>query len=296
MIFKKKKVIVTHPGRFHADDLFATAMLLEYLNGKAKVVRSADQKIIDKADFVLDIGRIYDPSKNRFDHHQGGVGARENGILYASAGLVWKHFGEKIAGSKEVAEMIDKKLIAQIDIVDVGQGYPQAIVGDVYPYHLNNIAGAFSNTWKEQGRNETEGFMFLLPFAREIIKREIVHAKAKIEAEKYVNEAYLKSEDKRFVVTDRAYPMDAFQDKTEVLFVVSPENRSKGWCVRTIRKDEHGYANRKDLPKEWAGKSGKEMAKISGVSDATFCHLGLFLAVAKSKEGAIALAKKAVER
>ena len=37
MIFQKKKTIVTHPGRFHADDLFAAAMLLEYLNGKAKV-------------------------------------------------------------------------------------------------------------------------------------------------------------------------------------------------------------------------------------------------------------------
>ena len=30
-------------------------------------------------------------------------GGRENGISYASAGLVWKHFGEKISGSKEAS-------------------------------------------------------------------------------------------------------------------------------------------------------------------------------------------------
>jgi len=295
MIFRKKKTIVTHSGRFHADDLFATAMLMEYLDGKADVIRTVDPKLIEKADYVLDIGRIYDPAKNRFDHHQGGVGGRQNGVLYASAGLVWKHFGEKISGSERAFDIIDKKLVAQIDVTDVGQAYPKAIIEDIYPYLLDNMAGAFSNTWKEEGRNETEGFMFLLPFARGIIKREIVRAKGKIEAEIAMNNFYDKAEDKRFLVVDKPYPVDSLEDKKEVLFIVSPELRSKGWCVRTIRRKQDGYENRKDLPKAWAGKSNADMAKASGVSDATFCHLGLFLAVAKSKEGAITLAKKAIE-
>jgi uncharacterized UPF0160 family protein len=295
MFFKKKPVILAHSGRFHADDLFATAVLLEYLKGEAEVVRSVDPKVIEKADFVVDIGRIYNPSLNRFDHHQGGLETRPNGIGYAAVGLVWKHFGEKVAGSKRVADMIDEKLIQQIDVVDIGQGYPKAIIGDVFPYHLNAIATAFSNTWKEEGRNETEGFMFFLPFARAIIQREIVRAQAKVEAESAVNEAYEKAEDKRLVVVDKIYPIDALEDKKEVLFMVSPESRSKGWCVRTIRKEEHGYANRKDLPKPWGGLSDNELSKVSGVPDATFCHLGLFLAVAKSREGALRLAQLALE-
>jgi uncharacterized UPF0160 family protein len=40
----------------------------------------------------------------------------------------------------------------------------------------------------------------------------------------------------------------------------------------------------------------EELQKISGVSDATFCHRGLFLAGAKSKEGAIKLAEIALLR
>ena len=108
--------------------------------------------------------------------------------------------------------------------------------------------------------------------------------------------AYEKSADKRIIVTERYLPVGALEDKEEVLYVVSPENRSGGWALRTMRKNKHEFGNRKDLPQEWAGKSGEELAKVSGVPDAIFCHLKLFLAVAKSKEGAIALAKKAAER
>jgi len=36
------------------------------------------------------------------------------------------------------------------------------------------------------------------------------------------------------------------------------------------------------------------LAKVTGVPDATFCHNGRFLAVAKSKEGALKLAEIAL--
>ena len=36
------------------------------------------------------------------------------------------------------------------------------------------------------------------------------------------------------------------------------------------------------------------LQKVTGVEDAVFCHKGLFLAVAKSKEGAIKLAELAL--
>jgi uncharacterized UPF0160 family protein len=106
--------------------------------------------------------------------------------------------------------------------------------------------------------------------------------------------AYDAAPDKRFIIVDKTFPLDPLEDKKEVLYVVSPESRSGGWCVRTVRVNPHEYPNRKDLPAEWAGKSGADMAAASGVPDATFCHLKRFLAVAKSKEGAIELAKKAV--
>jgi len=53
--------------------------------------------------------------------------------------------------------------------------------------------------------------------------------------------------------------------------------------------------NRKNFPKLWAGLRDEELQNVTGVPDAIFCHRGLFLAIAKSKEGAIKLAQIAVE-
>jgi uncharacterized UPF0160 family protein len=61
-----------------------------------------------------------------------------------------------------------------------------------------------------------------------------------------------------------------------------------------VRKDSKSFESKKYLPQEWAGKKDAELAEISGVPDATFCHNARFMAVAKSKEGAIDLAEKAL--
>ncbi len=293
MFWKKKPTIVAHSTHFHADDLFAVAVLLEYLKGKAKVVRSIDPAVIAKGDYVVDIGRVYDPAANRFDHHQGGIPPRPDGVSYASVGLVWKHLGEKLCGSAEVAKIVDESLVESIDAFDTGDAVSKAVIADVYPYDLNRAVGAFNNTWEEKGKNEDEAFMFLLPFARALVRRAIIRAKGKVSARAIVREAYEAASDKRIIIMDKVVPVEEFGDKPEVLFIVSPESRG-GWCVRTVRKKKNEFFNRKDLPVVWAGKSGAEMAAASGVPDATFCHLKLFLAVAKSKEGALALAEKAL--
>src|SRR5437764_1161911 len=94
--------IVAHNGNFHADDVFAVATVLLVLERSdfpawrqaiPKIIRTRDPKTIEKADFVVDVGGVYDAENNRFDHHQaGGAGTRANGIPYASFGLVWKKF------------------------------------------------------------------------------------------------------------------------------------------------------------------------------------------------------------
>ena len=98
--------IVTHNAKFHTDDVFAVATLLILYPG-AEVIRTRDESIIKMADIVVDVGQVYDAGNNRFDHHQvGGAGKRENGIQYASFGLVWKKFCEILTGGIEEARMI----------------------------------------------------------------------------------------------------------------------------------------------------------------------------------------------
>jgi uncharacterized UPF0160 family protein len=69
----RKKIIVTHNGKYHPDEVFACATLLVMLerNGlKGMIIRTRDESFIEKADFVCDIGNVYDASRQRFDHHQ----------------------------------------------------------------------------------------------------------------------------------------------------------------------------------------------------------------------------------
>jgi len=64
----EKITVCTHSGEFHADDVFAVA-ILKLVFGDINIVRSRDKTKIAEADIVVDVGEIYDKNENRFDHH-----------------------------------------------------------------------------------------------------------------------------------------------------------------------------------------------------------------------------------
>lgn len=297
MFFSEKIKIVTHSGSFHADDVFAVATLSLFLKNKQfEIIRTRDPKIIEIGDYVIDVGGIYEPVRNRFDHHQtGGAGVRNNSIPFASFGLVWKAYGERVCGSKEIADAIEQRLVQAVDVHDVGIDIVEHIVDGVRPYTISGVIALFNPTWKHRGeQSEYKAFLQAYQWAKEFLTREIEHTRESLEAAHAVEASYKESTDKRMIVLDNAYPLDFFEAHPEVLYVVYPYGKDD-WRVKAIKKEWRSFLNRKDLPKAWAGKSGAELAKITGVSDARFCHNGLFLAGAHSKEGAMKLAVLALE-
>jgi uncharacterized UPF0160 family protein len=54
------------------------------------------------------------------------------------------------------------------------------------------------------------------------------------------------------------------------------------------------FDSRLDLPQAWAGLRDAELAAVTGVPDSVFCHMNLFIAGAKSFDGAVQLAKIAL--
>ena len=289
------KTIVTHSGGFHADDVFAVAALLR-LFPDATVIRSRDQEIINQGDIVVDVGSEYDSDRLRFDHHQtGGAGERVNGIPYAAVGLVWKHFGEEICGSKEVAEYVDTTFIQQIDAIDVAVTISEPTRPDVVPYVLEDIIDFFLPTWKEGGQDKDKIFLELVAMCSKILDRVIQHAGAQIEGRKFVEEAYAQAEDKRIIILDNYYPWkEVLVQKPEPLFLIYPRDDNK-WGVRAVPESIGSLNDRKKFPVSWGGKRGSELANVSGVSDAVFCHVTRYLAGAESKEGALRLAQFAIE-
>lgn len=295
---EKKIRIVTHSGNFHVDDLFAVAAL-QMLHGveHTEVLRSRDPEVWASGDYVLDVGNVYDPLTKRYDHHQhGGGGARANGIPYSALGLVWKHHGEAICGSKEIAEQLDLEMVVPIDLADNGIEVYAPTHEGIHPFLIHRILVMMRPTWKEgNGELHNERFMELLPMARRILEREIIFTRDNMEGEKFVKAAYDASPDKRIIVIDAPYPWQRVLSETpDALYIVKPKSTGTDWEVECVRNDMHSFMNRKDLPLEWRGYHDEELVNVTGVPDAVFCHNKGFIAVAKSKEGALKLAQLAL--
>ena len=98
----KKTLIGTHSDTFHCDEALAITMLL-YTNAykESLIVRTRQENIFDKLDIVCDVGAIYDPAKQRYDHHQKTFtdtwkNEEDDLTKLSSAGLIYRHFGEEV--------------------------------------------------------------------------------------------------------------------------------------------------------------------------------------------------------
>lgn len=288
------KTIATHDGKFHADDVFAVAFLL-LLEKEATVTRTRDGKEIGTADIVVDVGGVYDEAGNRFDHHQkGGAGVRQNGIPYASFGLVWKKYGKELCQTEEVAHRVEQVLVVSVDANDNGVDLSLPTTSGVSSYELADVVRAYIPTWLETVATDMDtSFGTAVSFAKQLINREIRRAEATIAGQRKVTEAYESSSDKRLVILEGDYSWkDILAAYPEPLYVVHPQGDT--WRVYAVRDNPHQFVNRKDLPEGWAGLREEELRKVAGVPDAVFCHRNRFMAVARSREGALALAQKAL--
>ncbi|MTD45238.1 MYG1 family protein [Conexibacter sp. W3-3-2] len=292
--------VATHSGSFHADEVFALAVLRAVHGAEnVEIVRTRDRELHAAADLRVDVGHRYDPATGDFDHHQrGGAGERPNGIRYASFGLVWKAFGVQACGGDEVtARFVEEALVQGIDANDTGQTIATPVVEGVAIMGVSGVIGGFNPTWEEPEDDATVDARFheALALAEGVLAREIRGAAATARAQEIVARCVAASADPRIVELDRSLPwMRAVHAHApEALYVLAP--KSAGWGVQAVQAVPGQFANRKDLPEAWAGLEHEALQEVTGVPDAVFCHAARFLAVARSREGAMALARAAVD-
>jgi uncharacterized UPF0160 family protein len=292
-----RKTIITHSGSFHTDDVFAVATLQLLLGGRSRVIRTREEWRIAEGDYVVDVGGSHDPAKNRFDHHQqGGAGKRSNGIPYASFGLVWQAYGEKLSGSAAIARAIDEKLVQAVDAIDNGVEISKPLIEGVHSFGLFDLISAFIPTWNEKEKDVDACFLDAVHLAEKLLIREIKRAKDKELGNARVEQAYRESSDKRLIVLDDNYSWgEVLSAYPEPLFVLEPVPQSVHWRVKTVRADKFSFENRKSLPASWAGLRDEALAAATGVPGSIFCHNARFIAVGKTKEAARALAALALD-
>lgn len=301
-----KKKLITHNGTFHADDLFAAGVLslvMQNENMLYEIIRTRDLEMIKNADYVFDVGGEYNPDTNRFDHHQkGGAGVRDNGIPYASFGLVWKHFGQKLCdGNMDAWKIIDDKIACSLDAFDNGVDLVKSIFKNLNSYSVAESFLVFMPTWKEDENNIDHIFFEQVKKVVDLLKREIKVALDDAEGKEIILSAYKNSEDKRLVVLDKSFPRYLYQNTLssvpEPIYVVYPSAHGPSYKVEAISKNyKETMESRKSFPESWSGfmNNDPKAKEIIGIDGVIFTHIGKFYANVDTKEHAIEFAKKAL--
>lgn len=279
---------ITHGGVFHADEAMATAILsaLEPV-ALCRTFRAPEGTTA----FVYDIGG------GAYDHHQrGGNGARENGVPYSSAGLIWRDFGRKLVSCDEAWAFLDQELIQGIDALDNGVypsvDYPATVAS------FSSLVSGFNPNWDSEVKPDN-AFLEAVEFAQGILSRAIETAESKARAKSLVDTAIAASEE-RIIILPRFAPWQEYVLESEdpraaeALYVVFPSNRG-GYNVQAIPDAVDSFGNRKPLPESWRGLRDADLQEACGVADAIFTHAAGFIGAAATLEGTLKMARKAIE-
>ena len=308
-------IIATHSGKFHADDVWAVAVL-ELLFPGSELVRTRDAAAIAAADFAVDVGGIWDADSGRFDHHQKGFqGARSSGVVYASAGLVWKEFGARCVSllaqqrvnctlapeqAREIAYAIDADVVQYLDMSDTGAA--KSAPGS---YGLSSIVSGFNPSWlDEQMAGSTAAadalrmvrFRRAMALAADILANGVTYRVGAMLAVQQVRQSERLENRQVLFLQNGALPWAGIvrNEMPEVLFVISHSVSDQRYMIHTVPTSSETFAARKDLPGSWAGLQGEGLAAETGVPDAVFCHNNLFIAACKSYEGIRDMARQAL--
>ncbi|RWX76825.1 MYG1 family protein [Neorhizobium lilium] len=301
----KPEFLVTHSGGFHADELLSSVILTRVFP-QARIVRSRAPEWITPASdrIVYDVGGAYDPQAQIFDHHQRGAPLRDDGRPYSSFGLIWKHYGRPyLADLSTPEEHIDiihaafeAGFVLPIDLLDNGALSP-SVAGPLAGLTLPSLLETLKPVFDEESPDAADqAFHQALSVSRIFVEAELAQRAAKLRAEALVMEAIEKTGKGSVLELPKGMPFRAAiiqAGADNLLFVVHP--RDSDWCVTGIRREENRFELRADLPAAWAGLTNGELEAVSGVKGATFCHNGRFIAAAKTREAALAMAELAVE-
>ena len=306
-----RPLLVTHSGKFHCDEVFAYAVLrlalgLHEAGRDHTLLRTRKPELIETGDIVWDVGSRFDAAANRFDHHQRGAPMRPDGTPFSSAGLIWQVHGEGAVAAllpadarhfaAPIAAELDKSLVHRIDEIDTGVS-PDGPGRDTLG--LATLIGEFNPTWDDPaGSGPTAGdtaFGEATQLAEAVLRRRVEGQRARMAAEAEVLDAHRAAEDPRLLVLARGMPWKSVvhNHALPVLLAVSPASNGH-WMLDTVPAEPGSFAQKLALPEAWAGLQEGDLAEASGVPDAVFVHLRRFVGAAKSRDGALAMARKAL--
>lgn len=291
------KRCVTHNRRHHADEMFAT-LILAYAFSNIEVMTTRDD--------VYEYDFMYDRGLEDLDHHQpGGNGQRDNGVPYASAGLVWEKYGDKAINNiatkkgyslneqqiKQVKVIVDRELIQGVDAVD-NKYRPRTYYNGFESMSISK-AIALLNPTDSEDETEEETFYSIINFCNKIFYHMVGKALERAYYKDFVIEIFNKTPgeflvfEKRIPWEEGIYEADKEGRITHVIFPA--KQQQEGYRIQALGKFYNSSELKKPFPVKWRGLTTEKLKEITGVEDIVFCHKEGFLAGCKTLEGAIKL-------
>ena len=318
-----KKIIATHSGAFHADEVLAcylTKFITNYKN--CWIIRSRNNEILKLADIVCDVGGIFNPEQARYDHHMKEfveVFDEDKKIKMSSAGLIYKFHGKEIIknlltewnkwnSNSQHIDVIFKSIynnfICYVDANDNGINQYQ---DDHKPIYANTTGYAqrisrLNPEWNDENPDQSYRFKLALDVAEDefysqlsqivnsylpsldIVKDSIINRKNFHESGKIL---YLS---KCCPWKEHLFKLEEELNlKGEIQFVLYGSG-AEGYRVQTVPLSQGNFKFRKGLKENWRGTKLDDLIKESGIDDIVFVHSSGFIGGAKSIESALNMA------
>ncbi|KAI4357620.1 hypothetical protein L6164_001557 [Bauhinia variegata] len=322
------KRVGTHNGSFHCDEALGCFMIrLTDKFSNAEIVRSRDPQVLEGLDAVLDVGGVYDPNRDRYDHHQKGFEeffGHGFSTKLSSAGLVYKHFGKEIIAKElQVHEdhpdvyrlflAIYKSFMEAIDAIDNGinqydTDQPPKYVNNT---HLSSRVGRLNLDWTDPDQSsekENEAFQHAMALAgSEFLNSVRFHAKSWLPARSIVMESLAARQTTdpsgEIMVLTKFCPwkLHLFELEEEmkidppIKYVLYQDERGRQWRVQAVGIAPDRFESRKPLPLPWRGLRDDALSKVAGIPACVFVHMSGFIGGNQSFEGALAMARAALK-
>lgn len=263
---------LTHAGVFHADDVFATA-LLRTLNPHIEIVRS---NVVPRG---FD-GIVYDIGGGEFDHHALDARKRANGMPFSSFGIIWGKYWSLLLCDDDAAEF-DKDFVQPIDLADNGG-----------PTCFATQCVADFNPCGTTVHDYDPAFWRAVTWAQDVLERRLASLRARRADQAFVLDAMERC-DGEVLMLDRYAPWQPSVVGSGYIYVIYPSVRG-GFNAQCVPERLGDKGMVRPFPQQWRGLPAEELRCVTGIADVTFCHPSGFLCAAKTLVGAVGIARLAL--
>ncbi|KAM5179439.1 MYG1 exonuclease [Mantella aurantiaca] len=317
----------THNGTFHCDEALACYLLrtLEPYRD-AEIIRTRDPLLLAQCDVVVDVGGEYDPSRNRYDHHQRSFCETMNSLYpdkpwvtkLSSAGLVYAHFGTQILATLLDTEEDDpiipvlydkmyENFVEEIDAIDNGISQFDGEQRYNVTTTLSSRVAHLNPRWNEPDQDTEVGFRKAMELAgTEFVSRLDFYHRSWLPARALVEQAIrerlqVENSGEVVILAQGGCPWKEhlFQVEKElslekqIKYVIYPDQSGK-WRVQCVPTGPNTFQNRLSLPEDWRGLRADDLSSVSGIPGCIFVHATGFIGGNETQGGALEMARKAL--